>query len=151
MEAEGASNAPSISRYPRQRGQRKAQVFLASEEGVLVHGYKEGKKTLRLTIGIDAAKLHESRVSEAEPVADDTTTGTIVEFAPLKDTFDWLTSEAANAEFATIFAPYILQYPGTEVIYNGHPVDPSLTIDLTKEFGTRKVVKLPRFRGHRTI
>ena len=49
-------------------------------------------------------------------------------------------SEAANAEFAAIFAPYILQYPGTEIAYNSHPVDPSLTIDRTKEFGTRKVV-----------
>jgi hypothetical protein len=136
-----ARRTPLLSRAIHgKEGKGRLKFFSLAKRASWSTVYKDTKGTFRLSIDIDAAKLHESRVSDAEPIAHGTATGTIVEFAPLKDTFDWLMSEAANAEFAAIFAPYILQYPGTEVTYNGHPVDPSLTIDRTKEFGTRKVV-----------
>src|SRR5436190_1125569 len=60
--------------------------------------YEEEEKRYRLRIDIDAAILDASSVSEPEPVADDVPCGTIVELSPLKDKFDWLTSEEARAE-----------------------------------------------------
>ena len=59
----------------------------------------------------------------------DTEIGTIVELAPLKETFDWLTSEEARADFNATFATYVLQYPDTLIIYDNQPVNPSSTID----------------------
>ena len=102
--------------------------------------YKESADTHHLTIEIDAGNLQASSVSDPELAKAETPTGTTVELAPLKDTFDWLASEEAQAEFAATFAPYILQYPDTSLAYDGRAVDPARTIDRQREFGTRNVV-----------
>src|ERR1700730_13339778 len=81
-----------------------------------------------------------SSVSEPDLAPSDAETGTVVELAPLKDTFDWLTSEDARAEFNAIFAPYVLQYPGTVIIYDGHPVEPRKTIDKAHEFKMQPII-----------
>ncbi len=69
-----------------------------------------------------------------------TPTGTTVELAPLKETFDWLTSEEARSEFDSIFAPYILQYPKAEISYDGRPVDPKRTIEHSHQFPTQPII-----------
>ena len=68
-----------------------------------------------------------SRISEHAPANAET--GTVVELAPLKDTFDWLTSQNARADFDATFAPYVLQYPTTVIVYDASPVDPDSRID----------------------
>jgi len=73
-------------------------------------------------------------------VAAKTPTGTTVELAPLKETFDWLTSEEARSEFDSIFAPYILQYPKAEISYDGRPVDPKRTIEHSHQFPTQPII-----------
>jgi hypothetical protein len=67
-----------------------------------------------LIINIDADRLQASLVSEPEVATADAETGTIVELAPIKDTFDWLASERAWAEFNAIFAPCASPGPGWE-------------------------------------
>lgn len=121
-------------------GKGRLRFFSLAQKATWSTVYKEAETPFRMTIGIKAATLQTSEVSDPEPAQADTPTGTVVELAPLKDTFDWLGSDEAYSEFAAIFAPYILQYPGAEITYDGKGVDPSLTIDRTREFGTCRIV-----------
>jgi histidine kinase/DNA gyrase B/HSP90-like ATPase len=121
-------------------GKGRLKFFSLAKRAQWSSVYRDSDRFLRLTIGIDADRLQTSNVSEPEPAPNATETGTVVELAPLKDTFDWLGSEEARAEFNAIFAPYILQYPGTEIAYDGKSVDPLLTIERAYEFGARSIV-----------
>ena len=121
-------------------GQGRLRFFSLARRACWNSVYKEGKGRRRLTIEINADRLDRSNVSDPEPAPSDAETGTVVELAPLKDTFDWLTSEDARAEFNAIFAPYVLQYPGTVIIYDSHPVDPVKTIDRAQEFRTQPII-----------
>jgi hypothetical protein len=87
--------------------------------------YAEGKERFRLDITLDAADLQSTDVSEVVPAGSDVKTGTAVELAPLKDTFDWLSSDQARAEFGSIFAPYILQYKDVRISFDGLLVEAS--------------------------
>jgi hypothetical protein len=121
-------------------GQGRLKFFSLAQKARWTTVYREKGAYYHLTIEIDANRLQTSNVSEPQPAPESTETRTVLELAPLKDTFDWLTSDAARAEFAAVFAPYILQYPGTQISYDGTLVDPSSTIDRSHEFGTRKVI-----------
>jgi hypothetical protein len=121
-------------------GQGRLRFFSLAQRAHWSSTYAEGKKRLRLTIDIDAGRLETSNVSEPTPVDDKTETGTIVELAPLKETFDWLTSEEARSEFESTFAPYILQYPDAEIVYDGKSVDPRRTIDRSHQFPRQPIV-----------
>jgi hypothetical protein len=50
--------------------------------------YKHNDKLWRLRIEIHAGNLQTSNVSDEEPAPGVTETGTVVEFTPLKDTFE---------------------------------------------------------------
>lgn len=102
--------------------------------------YKEGDAVLSLTIKIDASKLHQSEVSDPVAVAAESITGAIVDLYPLKDSFDWLVGAEARSEFDAIFAPYVLQYPGTRILYDGHEVDPAATIERSEQFPPKPIV-----------
>lgn len=115
-------------------GQGRLKFFSLAHRAQWDTIYREKKDLLSLTIKIDAGKLQTSDVSDPIPAPEGAATGTVVELAPLKDTFDWLTSEGARAEFDAIFSPYVLQYPGTVIVYNGHEVDPNSTIERAHEF-----------------
>ncbi|TIL57999.1 MAG: hypothetical protein E5Y89_28880, partial [Mesorhizobium sp.] len=71
-------------------------------------------------------------------------TGTVVELTNLKEGFDWLTGEEARADFNATFAPYVLQYPGLEIRYDGMPVDPKASIERSHDFKTKSVVGATR-------
>jgi hypothetical protein len=60
--------------------------------------------------------------------------------SPLKETFDWLTGEEARSEFDSIFAPYILQYPGAKIIFDGKAVEPGRTVDRAHEFPKESII-----------
>lgn len=121
-------------------GQGRLKFFSLATKASWNSVYKERGKLWRLTIEIDADRLQTSNVSDPVSAPQAAGTGTVVELAPLKDTFDWLTSEEALAEFSAVFAPYILQYPGTEIVYNGKLVDPATTIDRAHEFVKRSII-----------
>jgi hypothetical protein len=60
--------------------------------------------------------------------------------APLKEPFDWLTSEEARADFNATFGTYVLQYPDTVIIYDNQAVNPSSTIDRAHTFETKPII-----------
>lgn len=121
-------------------GQGRLKFFSLAQKAAWSSVYRDKGKLWRLQIEIHSGNLQTSSVSEEVPAPAATGTGTVVELAPLKDTFDWLASEGALAEFSAIFAPYILQYPGIEISYAGKLVDPSTTIDKTHDFQQHSIV-----------
>ena len=136
-----AHRTPLLSRAIHgKEGKGRLRFFSLAKRAHWNSVYRDGDQLMRLSVAIDADQLQTSNVSEPEPALGTKETGTVVELAPLKDTFDWLGSEEARAEFNAIFAPYILQYPGTEVRYDAKTVDPSSTIARAHEFGARSIV-----------
>ena len=134
-------HTPLLSRAIHgKEGKGRLRFFSLAQKATWSTVYKEATTPYRLKIEIKAATLQTSEVSDPEPAQADTPTGTVVELAPLKDTFDWLGSDEAYSDFGAIFAPYILQYPGAEITYDGKGVDPFLTIERTREFGTCRIV-----------
>lgn len=115
-------------------GQGRLKFYSLARKAHWASIYEEGQSLLALSIAIDADTLHKSSVSEPTEAASGASRGTIVELSPLKDTFDWLTSEEARSEFGAIFAPYILQYPRVSIVYDGHRVDPNATIEKAHDF-----------------
>jgi DNA topoisomerase VI subunit B len=136
-----AARTPVLGRALHgKEGQGRLRFFSLARRAVWDTVYKESGKRYRLKIEIDADQLSSSSVSEPEEVPAKTPTGTTVELAPLKETFDWLTSEEARSEFDSIFAPYILQYPKAEIAYDGRPVDPKRTIEHSHQFPTQPII-----------
>jgi hypothetical protein len=121
-------------------GQGRLKFFSLAKKAQWTTDYRDAGARFRLTIEIHADHLQTCNVSEPQPAPAGSETGTVVELSPLKETFDWLTSEDARAEFNAIFAPYVLQYPDTVITYNDHAVDPQSTIERAHEFPKRTVV-----------
>jgi hypothetical protein len=121
-------------------GQGRLKFYSLADTARWTTVYKEQDKLFRLAFEIAAKNLAYCEVPEPEPAPGGATTGTVVDLAPLKDTFDWLLSEAALMEFGAIFAPYILQYPDVKIHYNGVAVDPNFTIERSKELDFKKIV-----------
>jgi hypothetical protein len=121
-------------------GRGRLRFFSLAQKARWTSVYKDGEALFRLIIEIDADRLDRCNVSEPEPAPADADTGTIVDLAPLKSTFDWLTSEEARADFDATFAPYVLQYPTTEIIYDGRLVDPDSTIDRAHTFEMEPII-----------
>ncbi|GJE45029.1 ATP-binding protein [Methylobacterium soli] len=121
-------------------GQGRLRFFSVAQRASWRSVYADSGALKKLSIEIQAASLHKSEVTQLELGEDDTHTGTCVELSPLKDTFDWLSSEEAVMDFTAIFAPYILQYPGVVLSYDGQVLDPSATITHTREFELRSII-----------
>lgn len=121
-------------------GQGRLRFFSLARKARWRTVYQEGDEKRRLVIKIRADRLDTCSVSEPEPASQEAEIGTVVELAPLKETFDWLTSDLAHAEFNAIFAPYVLQYPNTVIFFDGDPVDPAKTIDRDFDFKTLSIV-----------
>lgn len=135
------SHTPVLARAIHgKEGQGRLRFFSLARKAHWDSIYAEKGKHFRLKIEIDADHLQTSNVSEPAELADDVPTGTIVQLAPLKDTFDWLTSEEARSDFDATFAPYILQYPDTEISYDGQRVNPDRTIDRSYEFPKQSII-----------
>jgi Histidine kinase-, DNA gyrase B-, and HSP90-like ATPase len=121
-------------------GQGRLRFFSLAKRAKWTTVYSEDGKLFGLTIEISADRLETASVSEPTPASSGAKTGTVAELAPLKDTFDWLGGEEARAEFDSIFAPYILQYPNVSITYDGHRVDPKRTIDRDHEFPKQAII-----------
>ncbi|MBU6461293.1 MAG: ATP-binding protein [Bradyrhizobium sp.] len=121
-------------------GQGRLRFFSLSQRAHWDSVYEEDKTLLKLTIDIDADRLEISNVSEPARADADAKTGTVVQLTPLKGTFDWLVGDEARSEFDSIFAPYILQYPDAEIIYDDKPVDPNRTIERSHEFPKQAII-----------
>ncbi len=96
-----------------------------------------------ITLDINGHALERCDVSDPIP-ATAGARGTTVELGPLRETYDVLDSADAVQQFSTIFAPYILQYPNATIIYNGHEVDPKVTIRAVEELPRKVVVTTGR-------
>lgn len=121
-------------------GQGRLRFYSLANRAKWQSIYDEGGKHYNLTIEIEASRLHIVNISEPEPAVSNKKTGTVVELAPLKETFDWLTGEEARSDFDATFAPYILQYPTVKIIYDGRAVDPKRTIDRSHAFPVQPIV-----------
>lgn len=130
-----ASRTATLSRVVHgKEGQGRLKFFSLSQKARWLTVYNDDGSLLKLSIEIDSHSLDTSDVSDPESAENDNSTGTTVVLAPLKDTFDWLTSEEAFSEFGAIFAPYVLQYPGTVIIYDNKTVDPKRDIERDHDF-----------------
>jgi Histidine kinase-, DNA gyrase B-, and HSP90-like ATPase len=135
------ARTPVLSRAIHgKEGQGRLRFFSLARRAHWDTVYEQNSKLFRLTIDIDADRLETSNVSDPTPADMNAETGTIVQLVPLKETFDWLTGDAARSEFESVFAPYILQYPDTEIVYDGKSVDPTRTIELSHEFPKQPII-----------
>lgn len=121
-------------------GQGRLRFYSLAAHAAWRSVYEERGKHYRLQIDIDGADLQTSNVPEPVELDEVERTGTIVELGPLKDTFDWLTSDEASAGFDATFAPYILQYPDVKIFYDGRPVEPDRIIARSYEFPKEPII-----------
>lgn len=82
-------------------------------------------------IAIDAKRLESCEVEVS--ATSETETGTQTTLHHLKETLDVLDTTESRRYFATIFSPYLLQYPNISIFYNGFKIDPRVTIARQKE------------------
>lgn len=135
------THTPLLSRVVHgKEGQGRLRFFSLARKAHWTTVYEVSGKRYRLTIDIDADRLQTSDVSDPVPVSSETSSGTTVELSPLKDTFDWLTSDQARAEFDATFAPYVLQYPNTEITYDNCGISPKNTIDRSYQFPQEAII-----------
>lgn len=136
-----ANRTPVLSRAMHgKEGQGRFRFFSLAHKARWESIYKEKDKLLQIVITIDADKLQTCDVSDPGYALDNSKTGTLVELSPLKDTFDWLTSEEARADFNATFAQYVLQYPGIIINFDGKAVDPNSTIERTYTVETKPII-----------
>jgi len=135
------NRTPGLKRAIHGReGQGRLKFFSLAQKARWKSVYKEGDSFFQLTIEIDASRLQTSDVSDAEPAPADSEAGTIADLAPLKQSVDWLAGEEARADFNATFAPYVMQYPDTVIIYDGAAVDPKSTIERTHSFDVKPII-----------
>jgi hypothetical protein len=126
-------------------GRGRLRFFSLAQRGRWHSVYAENGAMLELVIEIAAGALEKCDVSDASSSAS-SETGTRVELAPLKETFDWLLSRDAFLEFNAVFASYVLQYPDVSISYNGRAIDPAETIFQSYDFPLQAIVG-----PHRTV
>jgi hypothetical protein len=135
------NHTPVLSRAIHgKEGQGRLRFFSLAQNAKWISVYAEKGKHYQLNIEINADHLQTSSVSEPAELPNGAQTGTVVELAPLKDTFDWLTSDEARADFDATFAPFILQYPDTKIVYDNQRVDPQRTIEHSHEFPMQAII-----------
>lgn len=91
-----------------------------------VYPSEKGNREFEITIA--ANSLERCDITDATPSAQ-ASTGTVARLWSMKDTFDSLTNIDTFKAFSSIFAPYILQYPDVEILFDGRKVDPSTTVE----------------------
>jgi hypothetical protein len=120
-------------------GRGRLRFFSLAEKGRWRSVFKDKAGMQELVIEILAGALEKCDVSDPS-ASSCTDTGTVVELAPLKETFDWLLGREAFLEFNAVFASYVLQYPGVSISYNGRAIDPADTILQSYEFPKQTIV-----------
>jgi hypothetical protein len=85
-----------------------------------------------LQLSISASDLSLCKLETLNEVDAEKGSGTTVDLSPMKETFDWLSSDGALAAITTIFAPYLLQFPDVIISYNNKKIDPDSVISRSK-------------------
>lgn len=135
------SKTPIFSRAIHgKEGQGRLRFFSIARKASWDSVHQNGTALARLKIEIEADHLQTSNVSEEPITVANPQVGTTVELSLLKDSFDWLVSEEAKADFNATFALYVLQYPGTEIYYDDVPVDPNKTIERSQSIDTAAII-----------
>jgi hypothetical protein len=86
-----------------------------------------------IAIEIKSSDLEKCFVSEPEN-SKNSSTGTKVTLDNLRSNFDNLTSSVSAAQFSTLFAPYLLQFPDVSLEYNGSRIDPKANVAASAEY-----------------
>jgi len=120
-------------------GRGRLRFFSLANEASWVTTYDKEGTIWELFLTIKAGALDQCAMSEPRSVSGGST-GTTLELRGLKETFDWLRSEAAYREFNVLFAAYVLQYPDVTISCNGRKVDPTATISRTFDFNLQPLV-----------
>jgi hypothetical protein len=121
-------------------GQGRLRFFSIAHRARWQSLFLDRGRAHKLSIEIEAGSLHRSEVQEGLSLRHDDHTGTIVELSPLKENFDWLTSEEARADFSRIFAPYVLLYPDVLLMFDGCVIDPKTMVANSKEIPGHSVI-----------
>lgn len=127
-------------------GQGRLKFFSLTQKAHWKSIYRDAGGLSRIDIHIDAGRLHTSSVSDPVPVGSEESPGTVVSLTHLKQTLDFLGGEQARSDFSSIFAPYVMQYPGVVIEFDGHVLDPNKTVERKAEFPV-----LPVFCPNRVV
>lgn len=136
----GHPRTPSNRVVHGKEGQGRLRFFSLADKAKWSSVSRLNEITQKISIEILAESLHRSEVEEIAASPNDANSGTIVELYPLKETFDWLVSDEARADFTSIFAPYVMQYPDVGIHYDGQKIDPTTMMVRSKEFPIHNVV-----------
>ncbi len=120
-------------------GRGRLRFYSLADIAIWRSTYKDEEGLRSIQIEIHAEQLDKSDVSEPSD-ANDPSTGTRVALYNLKETFDWALGQQARSEFDAIFASYLLQYPDVTIVYDGVSVDPSATIERSKELPVPPII-----------
>ena len=82
-------------------GRGRLRFYSLAEWAVWKSTFQKSGKLYDISIKISAGALEKSDLSEATP-SENVNPGTVVELAPLKETFDWLTTREARIQFTTL-------------------------------------------------
>jgi hypothetical protein len=85
--------------------------------------YQDGEEKSSFKLKGQAEKLGEFTVFDRKGRVDEPS-GMIVEIQDVRESSDLLRGVKAREEVTNIFALYLRQYPGTQIVYDGIPLDP---------------------------
>ena len=120
-------------------GRGRLRFFSISEGARWKSVYNDSGKLHGLRIVIASGALDDAEVSE--PIESNAkASGVVVELSPLKQTFDWLTTNEAYLEFTALFAPYVLQYPNVSLSYDGKLIQPRQIIAQEYDFPRKTII-----------
>jgi len=103
-------------------GRGRLKFFSIARQAKWSTVYEDGGQRYAITMTVHANNLDRCEVSDPEPIT--APAGTTVDLTWLKEPFDALGGAEAFLQISTIFAPYLLQYPGVRIGYNGFDADP---------------------------
>ena len=91
-------------------GRGRLRFFSLAQQAGWRSVYMEDGEYRAISIDIASGALEKSDLSEPSNLTS-ANTGTVVTLSRLKAAHDWLLTQQAFAEFNTLFAPYVQQYP----------------------------------------
>ena len=134
-----ARRTPGNRAIHGREGQGRLRFFALAEKATWTSYSRVEGELVGRRIELDAQRLTRAEVTDAV-VRDDTSTGTQVVLDNLVDTIGNLATQDARLELTCTFSPYLRQYPGVTIVYDGAELDAASAIDDEHDFGTLRLV-----------